>query len=126
MRTIKFRVWSNKQKTYDYKHPFNEIGNFYISQNGVLFSDYGNAVTPEVNVKAFVVEQFTGLYDKNCKPIYEGDILELNGLRAEVVFDKGIFCVILDGARWVVEDRYEIVGNIHENKELLNGIKGTK
>ena len=53
MSEIKYRVWSKKQKTYDYEHPFNKPGDFYITQNGVLFSDYGNAITPEVKQEDF-------------------------------------------------------------------------
>ena len=59
MSEIKYRVWSKKQKTYVYKHPFNKPGDFYITQNGVLFSDYGNAITPEVKQDNFIIEQST-------------------------------------------------------------------
>lgn len=124
-----FRVWSEDQKTYDYKFPYNSTGQFYISENGVLFSDFGNAVAPEVRQQAFVVEWFTGHYDKNGKPIYTGDIVKMpdwfNKPKYEVVrftkssvgfepFVNGCFeCAAPDG------EEVEIVGTIHQNPELL-------
>lgn len=61
--------------------------------------------------------QFTGLYDKNRVEIYEGDILSA---------DNGVESIVSVG--W--EDMYtysyfhpvklfEVIGNIHENPELL-------
>lgn len=124
MHELKFRVWSKKQKTYDYKYPFNVSGSFYIAQNGVLLSDYGNVITPEVKQNDFVIERFTGLRDKNDHMIYEGDIVsEHNG------DTKGVVKQVKDG-QWAiywdnVPDGYyvlfkysnlcEVIGNIHED-----------
>lgn len=81
------------------------------------------------------ISEFTGLTDKNGKKVFEGDILQfsytgknlgVNGI-APVVFENGKFGVLwgwhkelvcLDGfANTVVE----VVGNIHDNPELLGG-----
>ena len=128
MHELKFRVWSKKQKTYDYKYPFNVSGSFYIAQNGVLLSDYGNVITPEVKQNDFVIERFTGLRDKNDHMIYEGDIVsEHNGDL------KGVVKQASDG-QWVIywdnipdgrsvlfehSNFCKVIGNIHENPELL-------
>ena len=130
MSEIKYRVWSKKQKTYVYEHPFNKPGDFYITQNGVLFSDYGNAITPEVKQDNFIIEQSTDIKDKNGKMIYVGDIVKM-----KFPYDKrfiGRFVVIKDpnSPRIGLLDEtktdeifnlynhmsnyYEIIGNINE------------
>lgn len=128
MHELKFRVWSKKQKTYDYKYPFNVSGSFYIAQNGVLLSDYGNVITPEVKQNDFVIERFTGLRDKNDHMIYEGDIVsEHNGNLKGVVkqAEDGQWIIywdnIPDGRSVLFEHSNfcEVIGNIHGNPELI-------
>jgi len=69
--------------------------------------------------------QFTGLLDKNGKEIYEGDILDI-GNNAVVEFFDGKFHPVYDGGKSeAMEDEFksykcEIIGNIYENKDLLN------
>ena len=75
----------------------------------------------------FVFEQCTGLRDKNGKTIYEGDIVETHDYTTEhsqIVFDKG--CYVLKSKDVAIYDHLssyekqcEIIGNIHENPELL-------
>jgi uncharacterized phage protein (TIGR01671 family) len=117
VREIKFRAWVEEMvdvKVIDWR------GDTYMPKPGIMdqrndlyfFEDYPD-----------MLMQFTGLKDKNGVEIYEGDIDREYGV---VVYDKATFgfkgkdshghdsILILQWA----EER-EIIGNIHENKELL-------
>ncbi|WP_280149931.1 YopX family protein [Bacillus subtilis] len=118
MREIKFRVWDivwKKMLTHEdlWDAPFNEL---FIS-------------TPDQ--RPYNIMQYTGLKDRNGREIYEGDIV-VDGREnsAEVVFDDGCFCVIgyLGDLRThplrdslFCGERFEVIGNIYENPELLEG-----
>ena len=84
------------------------------------------------------VGQYTGLTDKNGKKIFEGDIVvcsqEINGNFIDKHIEIG-YVEMKHGAfglhrkqgyyrpfkDWLEDYEYEVIGNIHDNPELLKG-----
>lgn len=102
------------------------VNNECWNDDGIQSSDYLTIL--EVNPNT--VDQFTGLYDKYEKQIYEGDIvshvkgrMKVNG---EYVDKTDVFAVEYRGAEFnisylslVSKNSVEVIGNIHDNPELL-------
>lgn len=121
----KFRAWDTTNKEM-FKDTFaiTESGQVVVVDQSSVF------VSPDyVFVDHLVVMQSTGIFDKNNKEIFEGDILGtkgglLNGI-VEYRTDLGMWTNSLirynnfERLCSIASDR-EIIGNIYENKELLD------
>jgi uncharacterized phage protein (TIGR01671 family) len=130
MRERKFRVWFIREKKFIYftdKNSLNNsmLGRYFNGASGTTAADIGNAV----------VQDFTGLTDKNGKEIYEGDIVIYRNKNREIRIgqfwngeDDRVGCFIQDPmvthrnfgtSRVSAFEKCEIIGNIFENPELL-------
>lgn len=124
MRTIKFRAFQDNIMYY-------QDVMYYRDESGICSTKY---FLDKLYEDAALM-QFTGLYDKNGKEIYEGDIVKAYNLIYTIEFKYGAFIFVNEVYKldWrdianknrdyrlyedVIEN-FEIIGNIYENPELL-------
>lgn len=124
-RIIKFRglAFSSGEMVYGclIKKRYNALADWMIEDENGLGSD---VVTESIG-------QFTGLFDVDGGMIWEGDICikERTGLKCLIVFNQGAWAIKYESNRGVFIQEFcnganskylKVIGNIHQNKELLN------
>lgn len=130
-RDIEFRGMHSNKWLYGYLVKSVDDNKFYITVNTDQF----------YQVKEETIGQYTGLKDKNGKKIFEGDILRTpawlygeekvciciynqeNNVNSIIGFGLYTNDVYFKKYQELVEcdewDEFEVIGNIYENKELL-------
>ena len=89
-----------------------------IYGNGYSVEDFTKGKNNCFDVIPETVGQYTGLTDKSGKKIFEGDILSSEwGYKGEV----GLFSIGYAFIKCLFNEDCEIIGNIHDNPELLKG-----
>ncbi|EOH3806279.1 YopX family protein [Campylobacter jejuni] len=138
LQDFDFRIWDKTKEEFLKKEPTlikidNErviagrISRFYANTADITDMFIGNGNDLEI-------ELWTGIYDKNGKKIYEGDIVKTKSpydcfLAKVGIHKEGTFYLesksrdYIGSLIYLVKDEgydTEIIGNIHENAELLN------
>jgi len=141
-RELKFRIWF--KPTYEYKCEFmDRYGKELPDLDCVFYTQddfFDDTWLNTDDYEDITVEQYTGLKDKNGKEIYDGDIITetISGVEDydikqdyEVYWDDDTLCWGIRGTKGfnynLHSDLYEtnmsreVIGNIHENPDLLEG-----
>lgn len=118
----KFRVWDKLDKE------IYEVGEIHWSRGE--FDFIGDGITFKRDADEVELMQSTGLFDKNGKEVFVGDIIKCTrGCPHEVYLEKeyggtyigGMPAIylkgLLSGYAWTEDE--EIIGNVYENPELL-------
>jgi len=129
----KYKIWRPVMKQ------FATDERYIRASDGELFSyeaDYGGTFSSHEKLEKVncVLVQWTGCYDKNGTPIYEGDILANdlilphdNDNIGVVYFAAGTYMIDGDGPFYDhvfghspdILDNHTVIGNKYENPELL-------
>lgn len=139
---FKFRIWDKEQNKYlplvsrgddiDFWISLDNTGVYLVERDNNRDVAYFNDITEDV-----IVQFCTGLKDKNGKLIYEGDFLKDDeNMLYEVTFKLQKYATSFSLKRREIPDyyphittwcglgyrncnKYEVIGNIYENPELL-------
>jgi uncharacterized phage protein (TIGR01671 family) len=136
MLDIKFRAWNSvlhEYRTLDMNSGKQNLGMGFEVTGGI-----GSNITTIYRSVGDVIEQYTGINDKNGVEIYKNDVVKTYAMIPgdEKYVDAVPTGVVkyYEGAYWIDNNnsalrlfqesiQIEVIGNIHENPELLGGNK---
>jgi uncharacterized phage protein (TIGR01671 family) len=128
MRTIKFRAWDKDKKCFIPTEKWAVVSTDF-NAFGIMLEDWENYKEGEYFYSnSQELMQFTGLHDKNGREVYEGDVIGRKGFFNRVViwYECGFATYsvnhrerIMPMTKESIDEFDEVIGNIHENPELL-------
>lgn len=120
MREIKFRLFDKEEKCY-----VEDLHHYWVGMNGNLYNDETDCCDMQDD---FCIEQFTGLKDSEGREIHENDLVYVSGVGIlQVKWDCCAYWGFINHSleqehhdyQDIIEDLETVVGNIHQNPELL-------
>lgn len=129
-RVINFRGKRIGTKEWVYGYYYAECGNTYIFENRQAESMTKRNII--IRVTEDNISQYTGCKDINGAEVYEGDIVQFDGIMLKVIYDETLASFVLihiDNSfkcstplgEMLKFSPFEIVGNCWDNPELLEG-----
>ena len=122
---MKYRVWDKVEKKFTKDITVDQEGNLILTLNEENFPFGFRSLSEE----RYIISECSSFKDKNGKDIYNGDIISY-----KFYGENNLYKVVYDGKEWSLwnkiekalvldafKTRLEIVGNIYENLELLEG-----
>ena len=108
-REIKFRCWDRLLKKMFYDISFIHV------KDSMTYSIYENK-TGKYFASQAVIMQFIGLFDMNGEEIYEGDLIDDDGIVMTVRFVRDQFRKCNEHDSWGIHplDQVEVIGNVYE------------
>jgi hypothetical protein len=119
MRLIKFRGWDTINKHY--------VDNLSIHWDGDIGWNFREGDIKNVNRNQIIIEQFTGILDSQDIEIYECDVIKGGKIVGMITWNEDMSCYQVE-YEWSKNQHteqltcdlvIEVIGNIHENSELL-------